>query len=164
MPRERKKAQTNNVLLRVPRSSCRSAFTVLLASPSCSLNLLSCRRPTGRGQTTDREGTDDRQGGGRRRRVAPMWGHDTTVQMQEVATGRLTGYSRDPDLLAAGPIPAVRGGPHLDDAVLSDGQQKLHRRFICGQHLHVPLTACPVENLRREQTFTFPIAWFYFFS
>lgn len=115
-------------------------------------------------QTTNREGTDDRQGGGRRRRVAPMWGHDTTVQMQEVATGRLTGYSRDPDLLAAGPIPAVRGGPHFDDAVLSDGQQKLHRRFICGQHLHVPLTACPVENLRREQTFTFPIAWFYFFS
>lgn len=54
MPRERKKAQMNNVLLRVPRSSCRSAFTVLLASPSCSLNLLSCRRPTGRGQTAPR--------------------------------------------------------------------------------------------------------------
>lgn len=59
----------------------------------------------------------------------------------------LTGYPRDPDGLAAGAVPAGRGGPDVDDVSLLHGQPQFCRRAVRAQHLRLVLAASPVENL-----------------
>ena len=61
---------------------------------------------------------------------------------------QLTGYSWNPDLFTTGPIPAIRCGLNFNNVVLFNGQQKFSWSFICVQHLHIILTASPIENLK----------------
>lgn len=84
-----------------------------------------------------------------RRHPTPPWGRDRDAAARD-APSSLTGYPRDPNGLAAGAIPSVRGRPDVDDvAALVHGQPQLRRGPVGAQHPHAVLAARPVENLER---------------
>ena len=77
---------------------------------------------------------------------------------------QLTGYSWNPDLFTTGPIPAIRCGLNFNNVVLFNGQQKFSWSFICVQHLHIILTASPIENLKcmNKHIFFFTVCFYFF--
>ena len=136
-------------MLNISRSffSCLSALIILLTTqhswgipPSFTSHIL---KPS---QHSDEKKKKNGAGGTHKQTLS--FGLITDAGKWDTDFDQLTGYSWNPDLFTTGPIPAIRCGLNFNNVVLFNGQQKFSWSFICVQHLHIILTASPIENLK----------------